>query len=79
MVGFKWFSVDCFAQNGLSGNIQGACELGPEADGPSLVNLGQGSLWEGFNTPTCDNFAYGAADGFHVSFSDCLSQKEMFW
>lgn len=49
------------------GNIQGACELGPEADGPSLVNLGQGSLWEGFNTPTCDNFAYGAADGFHFS------------
>ncbi|KAL1517943.1 hypothetical protein ABEB36_001639 [Hypothenemus hampei] len=49
------------------GNIQGECELGPNANGPSFVNLGQGSLWQGFNTPTCDNFTYGASDGFQFS------------
>ncbi|XP_050301761.1 exoglucanase B-like [Anthonomus grandis grandis] len=49
------------------GNIQGECELGPEANGPSFVNLGQGSLWEGFNTPTCDNFTYGGVNGFQFS------------
>ncbi|ERL93248.1 exoglucanase B isoform X1 [Dendroctonus ponderosae] len=49
------------------GNVQGECLLGPDADGPSLVNLGQGSLWESFNVPTCDNFKYGASDGFQFS------------
>lgn len=49
------------------GNVQGGCELGPDADGPSFVNLGSGSLWQGFNTPTCDNFRYGGENGFQFT------------
>ncbi|KAF7267540.1 hypothetical protein GWI33_019246 [Rhynchophorus ferrugineus] len=46
------------------GNIQGGCEEGPSANGPSFVNNGAGSLWQGITYPTCDTFKYGGQYGF---------------
>ncbi|XP_050297946.1 exoglucanase B-like [Anthonomus grandis grandis] len=46
------------------GNTQGNCELGPSANGPSFVNNGAGSLFQGITYPTCDSFKYGGSNGF---------------
>ncbi|KAH1025255.1 hypothetical protein HUJ05_010013, partial [Dendroctonus ponderosae] len=46
------------------GNVQGKCEEGPSEPGPSFVNNGPGSLWQGITYPTCDTFKYGGDVGF---------------
>ncbi|KAL1501876.1 hypothetical protein ABEB36_007119 [Hypothenemus hampei] len=51
------------------GNIQGQCEKGPSASGPSFVHMGAGNVWQGITYPTCDNFTYGGTNGFSY-FSD---------
>lgn len=49
------------------GNVQGQCEAGPSAGGPSFVHMGAGSVWQGITYPACDNFKYGGTTGFSVS------------
>jgi len=49
------------------GNVQGQCEAGPSAGGPSFVHMGSGSVWQGITYPACDNFKYGGTTGFSVS------------
>ncbi|XP_048518078.1 exoglucanase B-like, partial [Dendroctonus ponderosae] len=51
------------------GNVQGQCEKGPSAGGPSFVHMGAGSVWQGITYPTCDNFTYGGTNGFSFSSS----------
>ncbi|XP_076249960.1 exoglucanase B-like [Rhynchophorus ferrugineus] len=46
------------------GNVQGQCTGGPSVSGPSLINNGQGTIWQSITYPTCDNFTYGGPYGF---------------
>ncbi|XP_019757837.1 exoglucanase B [Dendroctonus ponderosae] len=50
------------------GNVQGQCEAGSSASGPSLYNNyqrgPQESVWRTIPQPTCDQFKYGGTNGF---------------
>jgi len=50
------------------GNVQGQCEAGPSASGPSIYNSyqrgPQESVWRTIPQPSCDDFKYGGKNGF---------------
>ncbi|XP_060536285.1 exoglucanase B-like [Cylas formicarius] len=52
------------------GNVNGKCEAGPGETGPSLIQLGSGSIFQQIPSPTCDNWVYGGNYGFQYQDSD---------
>ncbi|KAL1517944.1 hypothetical protein ABEB36_001640 [Hypothenemus hampei] len=64
------------------GNIQGQCEAGPSASGPSLYNNYQRgpeeSVWRTIPQPSCDMFKYGGTNGFLDLFTGDSSYAHQY-